>query len=82
MESVPTITVVIDKVTGEELLNEEDMSLSLPEHDEIEALKGTAITIADKEYTVVEAATEPRFNSACDMTGVYVFLFVEKKVQN
>lgn len=79
MEPLPTTTVVIDKITGEELLNEEDMTFSLPEHAEIGALEGTTITIADKEYTIAEVATEPRFNNASDMTGVYVFLRVERK---
>lgn len=80
MESIPTFIVVTDRNTGEELLNEEEMSLSLPEHDEIEALEGTAITIVDTEYIVVEAVTEPKLNNECDMTGVYVFLRVEKKI--
>lgn len=79
MKSMPTFTIIIDNVTGEELLNEEETSLSLPEHDEIQSFEGTKIIIASKEYTVVEATTEPKLNSDCDMIGAYVFLRVEKR---
>lgn len=79
MESIPTSTIVIDNDTGVTLLNEVDMSLSLPDHDEIQALKGSTISIANKEYTIVEATTEPKFNDDCDMIGTYVFLNVERK---
>jgi len=79
MEFIPTSTIVIDNDTGVTLLNNEDMSLSLPDHDEIQALKGYTISIANKEYTIVEATTEPKLNDDYDMIGVYVFLNVEKK---
>lgn len=79
MELIPTSTIVIDNDTGVTLLKEADMSLSLPDHDEIQALKGSTISIANKEYTIVEATTEPRLNDDCDMIGTYVFLNVEKK---
>ena len=79
MKFIPTSTIVIDNDTGVTLLNEEDMSLSLPDHDEIQALKGSMISIANKEYTIVEATTEPKLNEDCDMIGSYVFLSVEKK---
>lgn len=82
MELIPTITIVIDNDTGVTLLNEEEVSLSLPEHDEIQALKGSTISIADKEYIIVEATTEPKLNEDCDMIGTYVFLNVEKKLKN
>jgi hypothetical protein len=78
MEFIPTTTIVIDNDTGVTLLNDEDMSISLPEHNEIQALKGSKITIANKEYTIVEATTEPKLNDDCDMIGTYVFLCVEK----
>ncbi|MEG6586445.1 hypothetical protein [Dendrosporobacter sp. 1207_IL3150] len=77
MESLTTFITVIDKLTGEELLNEEDTSFALPEHDEIKELEGTIITIADKEYTIIEATTEPKLNNDCDMIGAYVYLRVE-----
>ena len=79
MELIPTSTIVIDNDTGVTLLKEADMTLSLPDHDEIQALKGSTISIANKEYTIVEATTEPRLNDDCDMIGTYVFLNVEKK---
>ena len=79
MECIPTSTIVIDNDTGVTLLNDEDMSLSLPDHDEIQALEGSAISIANKEYIIVEATTEPRLNDDCDIIGIYVFLTVEKK---
>jgi len=79
MEFIPTSTIVIDNDTGVTLLNEVDMSLSLPDHDEIQALKGSTISIANKEYTIVEATTEPKLNDDFDMIGTYVFLNVEKK---
>lgn len=79
MDLIPTHTIVIDNDTGVTLLNDEDMSLSLPDHDEIQALKGSTISLADKEYTIVEATTEPKLNDDCDMIGTYVFLNVEKK---
>jgi hypothetical protein len=79
MEFIPTSTIVVDNDTGVTLLNEADMSLSLPDHDEIQALKGSTISIANKEYTIVEATTEPKLNDDCDMIGTYVFLNVEKK---
>ena len=79
MEFIPTSIIVINNDTGVTLLNEEDMSLSLPDHDEIQALKGSTISIANKEYTIVEATTEPKLNDDCDMIGIYVFLTVEKK---
>ncbi|MBP2663243.1 MAG: hypothetical protein H6Q71_1191 [Firmicutes bacterium] len=79
MESIPTSTIVIDNDTGVTLLNEVDMSLSLPDHDEIQALKGSTISIANKEYTIVEATTEPKFNDDSDMIGTCVFLNVERK---
>jgi len=79
MKCIPTSTFVIDNDTGVTLLNEEDMSLALPDHDEIQALKGSTILIANKEYTIVEATTEPKLNDDCDMIGTYVFLNVEKK---
>lgn len=79
MKFIPMSTIVIDNNTGVTLLNETDMSLSLPDHDEIRALKGYTISIANKEYTIVEATTEPKFNDDCDMIGTYVFLNVEKK---
>jgi len=79
MKFIPTSTIVIDNDTGVTLLTEEDMSLSLPDHDEIQALKGSTISIANKEYTIVEATTEPKLNDDCDMIGTYVFLTVEKK---
>jgi len=78
MRSIPTSTIVIDNDTGVTLLNEEDMSLSLPDHDEIHALKGSTISIANKKYIIVEATTEPKLNDDCDMIGTYVFLNVEK----
>ena len=81
MKCIPTSTFVIDNDTGVTLLNEEDMSLALPDHDEIQALKGSTILIANKEYTIVEATTEPKFNDDCDMIGTYVFLNVEKKLK-
>ncbi|MBP2627566.1 MAG: hypothetical protein H6Q68_2277 [Firmicutes bacterium] len=79
MECIPISTIVIDNDTGVTLLNEEDMSLSLPDHDEIQALKGSSISIANKEYTIVEATTEPKLNDDCDIIGTYVFLNVAKK---
>ncbi len=79
MEFIPTSTIVIDNDTGVTLLNEVDMSLSLPDHDEIQALKGSTISIANKEYIIVDATTEPKLNDDCDMIGAYVFLNVEKK---
>ena len=79
MKFIPMSTIIIDNDTGVTLLNEEDMSLSLPDHDEIQALKGSTISIANKEYTIVEATTEPKLNDDCDMIGTYVFLTVEKK---
>lgn len=79
MKFIPTSTIVIDNDTGVTLLDETDMSLSLPDHDEIQALKGSMISIANKEYTIVEATTEPKLNEDCDMIGSYVFLSVEKK---
>lgn len=79
MEFIPTSTIVIDNDTGVTLLNDADMSLSLPDHDEIQALKGSTILIANAEYTIVEATTEPKLNDDCDMIGTYVFLNVEKK---
>lgn len=79
MEFIPTSTIVIDNDTGVTLLNDEDMSLSLPDHDEIQSLKGSTISIANKEYTIVEATTEPKLNDDFDMIGTYVFLNVEKK---
>jgi len=79
MECIPTSTIVIDSDTGVTLLNDEDMSLSLPSHDEIQALEGSTISIANKEYIIVEATTEPRLNDDCDIIGIYVFLTVEKK---
>lgn len=79
MEFIPISTIVIDNDTGVTLLNEVDMSLSLPDHDEIEALKGSTISIANNEYTIVEATTEPKLNDDCDMIGTYVFLTVERK---
>jgi len=79
MKSIPTSTIVIDNDTGVTLLNDEDMSLSLPDHDEIRALEGSTISIANKEYIIVEATTEPRLNDDCDIIGTYVFLNVEKK---
>ena len=80
MEFIPTSTIVIDQDTGVGLLNDEDMSLSLPDHAEIQALKGSTISIANKEYIVVEATTEPKFNDDCEMVGTYVFLRVAKKL--
>lgn len=77
MEFIPTATIVIDNDTGVTLLNETDMPLSLPDHDEIHALKGTTISIASKEYTIVEATTEPKLNDDCDMIGTCVFLNVK-----
>jgi len=79
MKFIPTSTIIIDNDTGVTLLSDEDMSLSLPDHDEIQALKGSTISIANKEYTIVEATTEPKLNDDCDMIGTYVFLTVEKK---
>jgi len=79
MDLIPTSTIVSDNDTGVTLLNDEDMSLSLPDHDEIQALKGSTISIANKEYTIVEATTQPKFNDDCDIVGIYVFLNVEKK---
>lgn len=82
MEFIPTSTIVIDQDTGVTLLNDEDMSLSLPDHAEVHSLKGSILSIADKEYIVVEATTEPKFNDDCEMIGTYVFLTVAKKTQN
>ncbi len=79
MEFIPTSTIVIDNDTGVTLLNDEDMSLSLPDHDEIQALEGSTISIANKEYIIVEATTEPKLNDDYDIIGTYVFLNVEKK---
>jgi hypothetical protein len=79
MEFIPTSIIVIDNDTGVTLLKEADMSLSLPDHDEIQALKGSTISIANREYTIVDATTEPELNDDCDMIGAYVFLNVEKK---
>lgn len=79
MEIIPTSTIVIDNDTGVTLLTEVDMSPSLPDHDEIQALKGSTITIANKEYTIVEATTEPKLNDDSEMIGTYVFINVEKK---
>jgi|GEM_PF-2000604 len=81
MDFIPTSTIVIDNDTGVTLLDEADMSLSLPDHDEIQALKGSTISIANKEYIIVEATTEPKLNEDCDMIGSYVFLNVEKKTK-
>lgn len=80
MEFIPTAIIVTDKDTGVTLLKEEDMTQSLPEHDEIQALKGSMILIGNKEYIIVEAATEPKLNDDYDMIGTYVFLNVEKKI--
>jgi len=82
MEFIPTSTIVIDNDTRVTLLSDEEISLSLPDHAEIQALKGSIILIADKEYTIVEATTEPKFNDDCEMIGTYVFLSVEKKSLN
>jgi hypothetical protein len=82
MEFIPTSTIVIDNDTGVTLLKEEDMSISLPDHGEIQALKGCTILIANKEYTIVEATTAPKLNDDCDMIGTYVFLNVEKSNRN
>lgn len=79
MEFIPTSTIVIDHDTGVTLLNDEDMSLALPDHKEIQALKGSTISIANKEYTIVDATTEPKLNANDDMIGTYVFLNVERK---
>jgi hypothetical protein len=79
MELIPASIVVVDSDTGVTLINEEDVSPSLPDKDEIQALKGFTILIANKEYTIVEATTEPKLNGDCDMIGTYVFLNVEKK---
>jgi hypothetical protein len=79
MELIPMTTFVIDKETGVTLLNEEDMSLCLPDHNEIRALEGSTILIANKEYTIIEATTEPKLNDDYDMIGTYVFLSVEKR---
>lgn len=79
MEFIPTYTIVIDNDTGVTLFKDEDIASSLPEHREIEALKGSTISIADKEYTIVEATTQPKLNDEFDMIGTYVFLNVEKK---
>lgn len=79
MELIPTSTIVIDHDTRVTLLKEEDITLSLPDHEEIKALKGSSISIADKEYTIVEATTEPKLNDDFDMIGTYVFLSVVKK---
>lgn len=79
MEFIPTTTIVIDNDTGVTLLNDEDVTVSVPEHSEVQALKGSTISIADKEYIIVEATTEPRLNDDSDMIGTYVFLSVEKK---
>ena len=79
MEFIPMSTIIIDNDTRVTLLNDEEMSLSLPAHSEIQALKGSTISIADKEYIIVEATTEPKLNDDCDMIGIYVFLNVEKK---
>ena len=79
MRVIPTSTIVIDNDTGVTLMNEEDMSLSLPDHEEIQALKGSTLTIVNKEYIIVEATTEPKLNEDCDIIGTYVFLTVEKK---
>lgn len=80
MQPITTSTIIIDNDTGVTLLTEADMSLSLPDHEEIRALKGSTISIANKEYTIVEATTEPKLNDDCDIIGAYVFLNVEKKV--
>jgi hypothetical protein len=82
MEFIPTSTIVIDQDTGVTLLNDEDMSLSLPDHAEIQALKGSTLSITNKEYIVVEATTEPKFNDDCEIIGTYVFLTVAKKMQH
>ena len=79
MELIPISTLVIDNESGITLLNEVDMSLSLPDHNEIQALRGSTISIANKEYLIVEATTEPKLNEDCDMIGTYVFLNVERK---
>lgn len=79
MDLIPISTIVVDNETGVILLNDEEMSLSLPEHDEIRALKGSTISIANKEYTIVDATTEPKLSEDYDMIGSYVFLNVEKK---
>lgn len=81
MQTIPTYTVVINNSTGEELLTEEDMTLSLPEQGEIRSLEGTALSIADEEYSIVKATTEPKLNQDHDMIAAYVFLRVEKKAK-
>ena len=60
MEFIPTSTIVIDNDTGVTLLNDEDMSLSLPDHAEIQALKGSIISIANKELRNVMRESEVR----------------------
>lgn len=79
MDFIPTSTVIIDNDTGVTLLSEEDMTLSLPDHEEIQSLKGSTISIANKEYTIIEAVTEPKLNDDCDMIGTYVFFTVARK---
>lgn len=79
MDFLPLSTLVIDNDTKVTLLDEVDMTLSLPDHDEIETLRGSTLLIANKEYTIVEATTEPKLSENYDLIGTYVFLNVEKK---